>query len=113
MFGIYLVCIIAMILLFKKKLISFFARIIGVGHRIFSFLLIFLTIISFAHAFLVLLRPKFKFSENSQGDLNDPNNPWVLTERYHQMLEDGTINSNAILVQEPDENTNLFSSYPN
>src|ERR1044071_7011469 len=83
----------------------YFAIIIGVGRRIFSFLLIlFLTVISFAHAFLVLLRPKFEFSENSQGDLNDPNNPWVLTERYHQMLEDGTINSNAILVQEPDEN---------
>ncbi|RIA98452.1 hypothetical protein C1645_731671 [Glomus cerebriforme] len=90
----------------------YFAIIIGVGRRIYSFLFIlFLIIISFAHSFLILLKPKFKFSENDQGDLNDPNNPWVLTTKYHQISEDGTINSNAILVQEPDENTNLFSSF--
>ena len=88
----------------------YFAIIIGVGRRIFSFLLIlFLIIISFAHSFFILLEPRIEFSENDQGD---PNNPWVLTTKYHQISEDGTINTNANLVQEPDEYTNLFSSYP-
>ncbi|PKK64837.1 hypothetical protein RhiirC2_869096 [Rhizophagus irregularis] len=63
--------------------------------------------------FFVLLEPKFEFSENDQGDLKDPNNPWVLTTKYHQISENGTINSNAVLVQEPDEYTNLFSNYAN
>ena len=90
----------------------YFAIILGVGRRIFSFIFIlFSIIISFAHAFFVLLEPKVDFSEDVQGDLNDPNNPWVLTTKYHQISEDGTINTNANLVQEPDEYTNLFSSY--
>src|ERR1044071_506923 len=92
----------------------YFAIIIGVGRRIFSFLFILLLIIiSFAHAFLTLLEPQSKFSENDQGDLKDPNNPWVLATKYHQTSEDGTINPNAVLVQEPDEYTNLFSNYAN
>src|ERR1044071_3322962 len=63
----------------------YFAIIIGVGRRIFSFLFIlFLIIVSFAHSFFILLEPKFEFSENDQGDLTDPNNPWVLTPKYHQ-----------------------------
>ncbi|PKY47107.1 hypothetical protein RhiirA4_444674 [Rhizophagus irregularis] len=93
----------------------YFAIIIGVGRRIFSFLFIlFLIIISFAHAFFILLEPKLdEFSENNPGDLNDSNNPWVLTTKYHQISEDGKINPNAVLVQEPDEYTNLFSNYAN
>jgi hypothetical protein len=92
----------------------YFAIIIGVGRRIFSFLLIlFLIIISFAHSLLILLEPKFEFSENDQGDLKDPNNPWVLTTKYHQISDNGTISPNAVLVQEPDEYTNLFSNYAN
>jgi hypothetical protein len=39
-----------------------------------------------------------------QGDLKDPNNPWVLATKYHQVSKDGTINSNVILVQEPISN---------
>ena len=97
-------------LLFFRAFESFgiyFAIILGVGRRIFSFLfIIFLIIISFAHAFFVLLEPVV-------GDPNNPNNSWALTTKYHQISEDGTIDPNATLVQEPDENTNLFSSYPN
>jgi hypothetical protein len=60
------------------------------------------------------LEPKSdEFSENNPGDLNDSNNPWVLTTKYHQISEDGKINPNAVLVQEPDEYTNLFSNYAN
>ena len=57
------------------------------------------------------MEPKSEFSEDDQGDLKDPNNPWVLTTKYRQISEDGTISSKAVLVQEPDEYTNLFSSY--
>jgi hypothetical protein len=89
----------------------YFAIIIGVGRRIFSFLFIlFLIIVSFAHSFFILLEPKFEFSENDQGDLTDPNNPWVLTPKYHQYSGEN-IELKAFLVQEPDEYTNLFSSY--
>ncbi|PKY29795.1 hypothetical protein RhiirB3_446557 [Rhizophagus irregularis] len=52
-------------------------------------------------------------SESEQGILNDPNNPWVLTKKYHQVTEDGNIAKNAILIEEPDRYTNLFSNYPN
>ncbi|PKY22953.1 hypothetical protein RhiirB3_386826 [Rhizophagus irregularis] len=74
----------------------------------------YLEFIRFAHAFFILLEPKLdEFSENNSGDLNDPNNPWVLTTKYHQISENGKINPNAVLVQEPDEYTNLFSNYAN
>ncbi|PKC68123.1 hypothetical protein RhiirA1_457553 [Rhizophagus irregularis] len=103
-------------LLFFRVFESFgiyFAIIIGVGRRIFWFLFIlFLIIISFAHAFFVLLKPNSEFSKNNQGDPNDDNNPWVLTPKLHSISKNGE-DSNAIYVQEPDEYTNLFSNYPN
>jgi len=46
-------------------------------------------------------------------DLNDPNNPWVLTKQYHQISEDGNIINPPFLIEKPDENTNLFSNFPN
>jgi hypothetical protein len=102
-------------LLFFRAFESFgiyFAIIIGVAKRIISFLFIILIIlISFAHAFFILLEPKSNFSESEQDDLN---NPWSLTKKYHQVLaENGNITKNATLIEEPDNNTNLFSSYPN
>ncbi|EXX62830.1 hypothetical protein RirG_158070 [Rhizophagus irregularis DAOM 197198w] len=104
-------------LLFFRAFESFgiyFAIIIGVAKRIISFLFIILIIIlGFAHALFILLEPKSDFSESEQGNLNDPNNPWSLTKKYHQMTEDGNIIKNAILIEEPDGYTNLFSNYPN
>jgi hypothetical protein len=92
---------------------TYFAIIIGVGRRIFWFLFIlFLIIISFAHAFFVLLKPNSEFLKTNQGDLDDNNNPWVLTPKLHSISKNGE-DSNAIYVQEPDEYTNLFSNYPN
>ncbi|RGB36457.1 hypothetical protein C1646_758097 [Rhizophagus diaphanus] len=85
-----------------------------VAKRIISFLFIILIILlGFAHAFFILLEPKLDFSESEQGNLNDPNNPWLHTKKYHQVTEDGNISKNAILIEEPDSNTNLFSNYPN
>ncbi|PKC67616.1 hypothetical protein RhiirA1_441090 [Rhizophagus irregularis] len=89
-------------------------NLFGVAKRIISFLFIILIVIlGFAHALFILLEPKSDFSENEQGNVQDPNNPWSLTKKYHQMTEDGNIIKNAILIEEPDRNTNLFSNYPN
>ncbi|PKY42275.1 hypothetical protein RhiirA4_540286 [Rhizophagus irregularis] len=100
-------------LLFFREFESFgiyFAIIIGVAKRIVSFLFIILIILfGFAHAFFILLKPK---SEHDQ-DLNDPNNPWSLTKKYHQITEDENIANTTTLIEEPDSNTNLFSNYPN
>ncbi|GES84910.1 hypothetical protein GLOIN_2v1841250 [Rhizophagus clarus] len=104
-------------LLFFRAFESFgiyFAIIISVAKRIISFLFIILIIVlGFAHAFFILLEPKSNISESKQGNLNDPNNPWLLTKKYHQITEDGNITPNATLIEEPDSNTNLFSNYPN
>jgi hypothetical protein len=104
-------------LLFFRAFESFgiyFAIIIGVAKRIISFLFIILIIlISFAHAFFILLEPKSIFSESERGNLSDPNNPWSLAKKYHQVAEDGNITTNATLIEEPDSYTNLFSNYPN
>jgi hypothetical protein len=104
-------------LLFFRAFESFgiyFAIIIGVAKRIISFLFIILIILlGFAHAFFILLEPKSNFSESEWGDLNDSNNPWSLTKKYHQVSEDGNMSKNAILIEEPDKSTNLFSNYPN
>jgi hypothetical protein len=49
-------------------------------------------------------------SLNSQN-LDDPNNPWTLSNIYNQVDENGNI-SNETIIQVPSENTNLFYSYP-
>jgi len=91
----------------------YFAIMLGVARKISSFLFIlFLIIISFAHAFIILLEPKSPFSEDDLGNLTDPNNPWSLTDKYYQ-VSDGKINSNFTLFKVPDEYTNLFSNYAN
>ncbi|GBB92586.1 hypothetical protein RclHR1_20270002 [Rhizophagus clarus] len=65
----------------------YFAIIIRVAKRIISFLfIIFIIILGFAHAFFILLKPKSNISESKQGNLNDPNNPWLSNNRrwkYH------------------------------
>ncbi|GBC46124.2 hypothetical protein GLOIN_2v1841250 [Rhizophagus irregularis DAOM 181602=DAOM 197198] len=40
-------------------------------------------------------------------------NPWTSTPKYHRILENGEIDRNPFLVQEPDDYTNLFSNFPN
>ncbi|CAG8438891.1 8345_t:CDS:10 [Funneliformis caledonium] len=69
----------------------YFAIIIGVAKRIISFLMVLLIIlISFAHAFYILL------------SLDDP---WEITTSYTDNY------GNPYLIQKPDENTNMFSQY--
>ena len=85
-----------------------------VGKRItIIFLGLFFILVCYAHAFFVLLKPRQTYSldEPPPVDNNDPNNPWKLTDKFVQILEDGTIQSNPSFVQVPDANTNLFIDF--
>ena len=64
----------------------------------------------FAHAFYILLSPKPDFSFDNPTNTDDPNNPWNLVPTY-KILENGNINSNSYIIQQPDENTNMFANY--
>lgn len=90
----------------------YFAIIFGVAKRVFSFLVVLAIIIaSFAHAFFLLLHPQNLIDSVDTPDLNDPNNPWTLSDTFNQVDENGTI-LNETLIKQPDANTNLFYSYP-
>ncbi|POG75847.1 hypothetical protein GLOIN_2v936047 [Rhizophagus irregularis DAOM 181602=DAOM 197198] len=88
----------------------YFAIIINVGKKIFSFLIVlFIIIISFAHAFYILLSPRSEFSLEQPTNDDDPNNPWSLAPSYNQIIDnDRNINSNPSMIQTPDKNTNMF-----
>ncbi|CAI2190152.1 9371_t:CDS:2, partial [Funneliformis geosporum] len=89
----------------------YFVIIISVAKKIGYFLIIlFIILLSFAHAFWILLQPREDFDINVPplDNNTDPNNPWKLTDKYTQFLSDG---SNRTYVQQPDNNTNMFSDY--
>ncbi|PKY47715.1 hypothetical protein RhiirA4_544152 [Rhizophagus irregularis] len=91
---------------------EYFAIIINVGKRIFSFLIVlFIIIISFAHSFYILLSPRSEFSLKQYNiNSDDPNNPWKLAPSYNQIIDNnGNINSNPSMIQIPDKNTNMFT----
>jgi hypothetical protein len=102
-------------LLFFRPFESFgvyFAIIISVAKKIVSFVVVLLIIIiSFAHAFYILLSPKTEFSLENYTNNNDPNNPWNLSPTYIQVFENGTTNSNSSTIQKPDGNTNMFINF--
>ncbi|GET00353.1 hypothetical protein GLOIN_2v1874127 [Rhizophagus clarus] len=90
----------------------YFAIMISVAKEIFSFLvLLFIIIISFSHAFYILLLPRSDFSFDTRSINNDPNNPWNLATTYNQIFENGTVDSNPFLVQPPNGNTNMFVDF--
>jgi hypothetical protein len=89
----------------------YFAIIISVGKKVFSFLIVlFIIVISFAHAFYILLSPKSEISLDQYTNNDDQNNPWKLTPSYNQIIDnnDGNIYSNPFMIQTPDKNTNMF-----
>jgi len=88
----------------------YFVIIVSVAKRIASFLVIlFIILLSFAHAFLILLRLRQNYSLDEPTNNDDPNNPWDLTDKFYQ-IENGTI-TNPSFVQQPDMNTNMFTDY--
>ncbi|GBB86746.1 hypothetical protein RclHR1_13150002 [Rhizophagus clarus] len=89
----------------------YFAIIISVARQIISFLVVlFIIIISFAHAFYILLSPRTDFSLKEYTSNNDPNNPWNVANTY-QVFENGILNPNPYIIQTPNENTNMFIDF--
>ncbi|CAG8539000.1 973_t:CDS:2 [Funneliformis caledonium] len=78
-----------------------------------AYVLVILAIIlaSVAHAFFLLLHPRDFSDSLTTQDPSDPNNPWTISKTFHQTDENGKALKQT-LVQTPDENTNLFYSYP-
>ena len=91
----------------------YFAIIVSVGKQIIYFFVVLLIIVmGFAHAFYILLSPKPNFSIKSPTNTDDdPNNPWNLVPTYKNAFENGNIDSNSYIIQQPDENTNMFANY--
>ena len=84
----------------------YIAIIFGVARYILPFLfLLLLATFAFAHMFYMLLHP----SDKSANSL-DPNNPWNLSPVYNEVIN-GTITNNTLLVQKPDNNTNMFTGF--
>ncbi|PKC58465.1 hypothetical protein RhiirA1_470916 [Rhizophagus irregularis] len=54
---------------------------------------------------------KSDFSFKDPTNNNDTNNPWNLATAYHRVFENGTIDPNAYLIQQPDGNTNMFINF--
>jgi hypothetical protein len=64
---------------------------------------------SFAHAFHILLSPRLRYSlDEYDPSNNDSNNPWNLTPTY-QIVDDA--NNSTKIIQIPDDNTNMFTNY--
>ena len=104
-----------LLLLFKifKQFGVYFAIIINVAKKVYMFLLLFIIIMmmSFAHAFYILLSPKLDYTLDKHTINKDPNNPWNLASTYNQVFDNGTVNPNPFIIQPPDENTNMFANY--
>ena len=91
----------------------YFVIIIAVAKRIASFLFVLLIILlSFAHAFLILLKPRKRYSLESPTLNGDPNNPWNLNDPIVPFDNGNDGNSTIpILVQQPGTSTNMFTEY--
>ncbi|GBC05797.1 hypothetical protein RclHR1_06420020 [Rhizophagus clarus] len=92
----------------------YFAIILNVAKKVFSFLLIlFFVIFAYAHAFFALLQPLKKFDPSIPDfDQNDPNSPWNLASTYNSISPDGnTVSKNPSLIQLPNANTNLYEFF--
>jgi hypothetical protein len=102
-------------LLFLRVFESFgvyFAIIVSVGKQIIYFFVVLLIIImGFAHAFYILLSPEPNFSFENPTNTDDLNNPWNLVPIYKSVFENGSIDSSSFIIQQPDENTNMFADY--
>ncbi|CAJ0878828.1 10250_t:CDS:2 [Entrophospora sp. SA101] len=97
-----------------KNFGAYFAIIIGVAKKVFWFLIIILIIIlSFSHAFFLLLKPIQNVALDNPNLNNDPNNPWNLVNKYYTYFaSNSSCNQDSFLVQQPNENTNMFAHFP-
>ena len=91
----------------------YFAIIINVAKKVYVFLIVFIAImmLSFAHAFYILLSPTLPYSLSDRTINDDPNNPWNLVTTYQTYEGDSTDANNVTILQPPDDNTNMFTEY--
>src|SRR4051812_16383905 len=90
----------------------YFAIIISVARKVYFFLIVFLAIImmSFAHAFYIILSPESPYSlDEYNPDNKDPNDPWNIVPSFQ--VFNNSVNTNLTIIQVPDENTNMFRDY--
>ncbi|PKY50974.1 hypothetical protein RhiirA4_467762 [Rhizophagus irregularis] len=110
-------------LLLNLKLISFFrifenydayyTIVVRIAKRVMFFFVYFIMIIltSFAFAFHILLSPKMNYSLDKRIINDDPNNPWNMAPTYQVFDNETSIDSNIFILQTPDENTNMFTTF--
>ncbi|CAJ0831564.1 10923_t:CDS:2 [Entrophospora sp. SA101] len=90
----------------------YYAIILGVAEKVFSFLLIlFLIVLSFSHALFVLLKPAEEYSLDQPIFNNDQNNPWNLVDQYYILFSDNTLDSTSYFVKKPDDKVNMFTRF--
>ena len=89
---------------------AYFAIILGVARKVFSFLMILLIfVISFSHAFYIILRPSEEVVDSNNPFNDDDNNPWNLNPQYYTYFTgSNSLNQDSFIVQKPDGNTNMF-----
>ncbi|PKY25101.1 hypothetical protein RhiirB3_439902 [Rhizophagus irregularis] len=80
--------------------------------QLLSFSCLFLDIkfLLFFRVFESFANPNFSFKEYTNNS-DDLNNPWNIVPTYHQVFENGTIDLNSSIIQQPDENTNMFVDF--
>ncbi|PKK75979.1 hypothetical protein RhiirC2_816053 [Rhizophagus irregularis] len=92
---------------------EYYTIVIRIAKRVMFFFACFIMIIltSFAYAFYILLSPKMNYSLGERIVNDDPNNPWNMAPTY-QVFENATsLFSNLFILQNPDENTNMFTNF--
>ncbi|KAF0522451.1 transient receptor potential cation channel subfamily a member 1-like [Gigaspora margarita] len=90
---------------------TYFAIMIGVAQKIFSFLVVLgILVLAFAHSLHILLRPTTKYSYNQPSYTDDTNNPWNLVSTYQFISSNSTVEGSS-LVEIPDDNTNMFALF--
>ncbi|KAF0388239.1 transient receptor potential cation channel subfamily a member 1-like [Gigaspora margarita] len=90
---------------------TYFAIMIGVAQKIFSFLAVLgILVLAFAHSLHILLRPTTEYSYNQPSYTNDINNPWNLVSTYKFISSNSTVEGSS-LFEIPDNNTNMFALF--
>ncbi|KAF0464946.1 transient receptor potential cation channel subfamily a member 1-like [Gigaspora margarita] len=90
---------------------TYFAIMIGVAQKVFSFLVVLgILVLAFAHSLHLLLRPTSDYSYDQPSFTDDANNPWNLVSTYQFISSNGTVGKST-LIETPDDSTNLFTMF--
>ncbi|CAJ0895786.1 6418_t:CDS:2 [Entrophospora sp. SA101] len=111
----YLMTLLKFILFFRyfRGAGVYFAIISGVAANVFPFLVILSAVsLGFSCAFYILLRPVQDFTLDKPIFNNDSNNPWNIATKYYTIfMNNNTYEQNSLIVQQPDDNTNMFAYF--